>query len=88
VETLGAAPRSVSVQRTVYGRRGRVLHRETWRTNYRGEAQVVRVGTKPKPEPVPEEKPKPKPKPKDDEQGETAKTKTETEPAGTTPTEP
>ena len=51
VEEVGSPPRSVTVKRTVYDREGDVLYDETWRTNYRGEKRVVRVGTKKKEEP-------------------------------------
>ena len=84
VEVAGVAPQSVTVERTVYDGRGRVLYDETWRTSYRGEAQVVRVGTKPKPEPQPE--PEPEPKPSEERPSKGAETgKTTTEPAETTP---
>jgi vancomycin resistance protein YoaR len=54
VEELGSSPQSVTVTRTVYNRDGSVLYDETWRTNYRGEKRVIRVGTKKKPaEPKP-----------------------------------
>jgi vancomycin resistance protein YoaR len=46
VEEYGTAPSRTSVTRTVYGENGKVLHEETWNTSYRGEAKVVRVGTK------------------------------------------
>ena len=48
VEELGSSPQSVSVTRTVYNKDGSVLYEETWRTNYRGEKRVIRVGTKKK----------------------------------------
>ena len=48
VEELGSSPQSVSVTRTVYNQDGSVLYEETWRTNYRGEKRVIRVGTKKK----------------------------------------
>jgi vancomycin resistance protein YoaR len=66
VEEEGSLPRSITVKRTVYDRDGTVLYDETWRTNYRGEKRVLRVGTKipePKPEPPTEPEPKPKPEP-------------------------
>lgn len=83
VEATGAPPTSVTVQRTVYGRGDRVLYRESWRTSYRGEASVVRVGTKPKPTPPPAPKKEPEPK-----KTETAKGQTTPTPTGTTPTPP
>jgi vancomycin resistance protein YoaR len=58
VEEEGTNPTAVTVTRTVYQRGGSVLYEETWRTAYRGEKRVVRVGTK-KPEPKPEPEPKP-----------------------------
>jgi vancomycin resistance protein YoaR len=53
VEELGSSPQSVTVTRTVYNRDGSVLYDETWRTNYRGEKRVIRVGTKKKEKPEP-----------------------------------
>jgi vancomycin resistance protein YoaR len=82
LETQGTPPQSVTVTRTVFGRGGRVLYRETWRTSYRGEASVVRVGTKPKPPP-----PKPPP-PTKPETTKTATTETDTTKTETTPTPP
>jgi vancomycin resistance protein YoaR len=58
VEEEGTNPTAVTVTRTVFRRDGSVLYEETWRTAYRGEKRVVRVGTK-KPEPKPEPEPKP-----------------------------
>jgi vancomycin resistance protein YoaR len=54
VEEDGEPQRVVTVTRTVYRANGDVLYEESWRTAYRGEKRIVRVGTKPK------EKPKPK----------------------------
>jgi vancomycin resistance protein YoaR len=54
VEEEGTQPTVVVVTRTVYRANGTVLYDETWRTAYRGEKRVVRVGTK-KPEPKPTE---------------------------------
>jgi len=53
VEELGSSPQSVTVKRTVYNKDGSVLYDETWRTNYRGEKRVIRVGTKKKEEEPP-----------------------------------
>jgi vancomycin resistance protein YoaR len=53
VEEQGSPPRTIAVERTVYNRDGSVLYDETWRTNYRGEKRVIRVGTKKKAEPKP-----------------------------------
>ena len=52
LEESGTQPTVVTVTRTVYRPDGSVLYDETWRTAYRGEKRVVRVGTK-KPEPKP-----------------------------------
>jgi vancomycin resistance protein YoaR len=57
----GAPARSTSVRRKVYSSTGELLYNDSWSSWYRGEAQFVRVGTKPMPKPVP---PKPKPKKK------------------------
>jgi len=54
----GQPARTTSVQRLVYDDGGKLLHDSTWQSYYRGEARVIRVGSKPKP------KPKPKPKAK------------------------
>ncbi len=48
VEEYGQPPRSTSVTRTVYAPNGKVRSRTTWYSSYRGEVQVVRVGTKTK----------------------------------------
>jgi vancomycin resistance protein YoaR len=73
VEEFGSPPRSVTVERTVYDRDGDVLYDETWRTNYRGEKRIVRVGMKPKPE---------------EPKAPTTSTPTMTTPTTTTPTTP
>src|SRR4029453_514223 len=46
VEEYGQPPRSTSVTRVVYAPNGKVRSRTTWYSSYRGETQVVRVGTK------------------------------------------
>ena len=48
IEDDGEPRRAVTVTRTVY-REGKVLYGETWRTTYRSEPQIVRVGTRPRP---------------------------------------
>jgi vancomycin resistance protein YoaR len=53
----GEPARATSVSRKVYAANGKLLHDDTWYSQYRSEPKVVRVGTKPKP------KPKKKPKP-------------------------
>lgn len=42
-------PLATSVHRIVYDASGKVLYDSVWYSSYRGEAKVVRVGTKPKP---------------------------------------
>lgn len=66
VEDFGEPSRAVRVVRLVY-LGDEELYRETWYSSYRGEARIVRVGTKPRPEEPapPKQEPKPKPKPTD-----------------------
>ena len=61
IEEYGTSPSRTSVERTVYGENGRVLHDETWTTSYRGETRVVSVGTKVEEPPPPPPKPPKKP---------------------------
>jgi vancomycin resistance protein YoaR len=67
VEEAGEPARSTSVRRRVYDSQGKLLYDTTFFSSYRGEAALVRVGTKPKPkEPTQTTtttptKPKPKP---------------------------
>jgi vancomycin resistance protein YoaR len=58
LEESGEPSRSTSVRRLVYTSGGALLYDNTWYSSYRGEARVVRVGTKPKakPKPPPPEK--------------------------------
>ena len=56
VEDYGEPSRSTQVRRRVFTRSGRLLHDDTWRSWYRSEPRIVRVGTKPTPEP-PKRKP-------------------------------
>jgi vancomycin resistance protein YoaR len=49
VEESGEPSRSTSVRRRVYDSSGKLLYDTTFFSSYRGEASVVRVGTKPKP---------------------------------------
>jgi vancomycin resistance protein YoaR len=60
IEEPGEPSRKTSVRRRVYAADGRLLYDDTWYSAYRGEKEIVRVGTKPKPKP--KEKPKEKPK--------------------------
>jgi vancomycin resistance protein YoaR len=75
----GQPARAVTVKRTVYDRDGGVLHSESWHTAYRGEHDLVRVGTKPA------EQPKPKVKDEDLERtGPSTTPPTQTTPAAPT----
>jgi hypothetical protein len=53
VDESGEPSRATHVRRLVYDRRGKLLYDDTWYSSYRGEAEVVRVGTKAKPKPKP-----------------------------------
>lgn len=48
VDESGEPSRSTSVRRLVYLPSGKLLYDSTWYSSYRGEARVVRVGTKPR----------------------------------------
>ena len=49
-ETIPSSPPlATSVHRVVYNAKGKVLYDSTWYSSYRGQPQVVHVGTKPKP---------------------------------------
>jgi vancomycin resistance protein YoaR len=58
----GEPSRSTSVRRRVFDASGKVLYDHTWYSSYRGEARVIRYGTKPRPKPE-EKKEKKKPPP-------------------------
>jgi vancomycin resistance protein YoaR len=73
IDQYGSPSRSTSVTRRVYSPTGKLLYDGTWYSSYRGEYQVIRVGTK-------EPKPKPEPKAKKDAK------KTETAPTSTAAT--
>ena len=51
IQQYGQPPRSTSVTRTVYAPNGKVRSKTTWYSSYRGETQVVLVGTKGKTKP-------------------------------------
>jgi hypothetical protein len=51
------------VRRKVYSPDGELLYNDSWSSWYRGEHQVIHVGTKPKPPPPPPKKKKPPPPP-------------------------
>jgi len=61
----GSPARSTSVRRKVYSSTGQLLYNDSWFSSYRGEYQVINVGTKPRPAPPPpkpeDKKPKPPP---------------------------
>jgi vancomycin resistance protein YoaR len=59
IDQPGSPSRSTSVRRKVFSPSGKLLYDATWYSSYRGDYQVVRVGTKePKPKPKDEAKPK------------------------------
>ena len=51
IQQYGQPPRSTSVTRTVYAPNGKVRSKTTWYSSYRGETQIVLVGTKGKTKP-------------------------------------
>jgi vancomycin resistance protein YoaR len=61
IDQFGSPSRSTSVRRKVYSPSGKLLYDATWYSSYRGDYQIVRVGTK-EPEPVPKPKDEAKPK--------------------------
>jgi vancomycin resistance protein YoaR len=88
-DTVGEPPRTTSVRRLVYSLSGKLLHNDLWSSYYRGEATVIRVGTKPRPKPKPEPKPKQETTPTTTAPTTTAPTTTSpttTTPTTTTPT--
>jgi vancomycin resistance protein YoaR len=62
VVEAGSPSRRTSVRRKVYSASGKLLYDDSWSSYYRGEHEVIHVGTKPRP-PAPKEKPKPPPPP-------------------------
>jgi vancomycin resistance protein YoaR len=78
VDDSGEPSRATHVRRLVYDARGKLLYDNTWYSSYRGEYQLVRVGTKPVP--------KPKKPATPTETGTTTTGTTETTPAPTKPT--
>ncbi|MGZ8694210.1 MAG: VanW family protein [Gaiellaceae bacterium] len=83
VEEYGQPPRSTSVTRVVHAPNGKVRSRTTWYSSYRGEAQVVRVGTK-----APAKTPPPKGETTTTGAGTTTTTPASTDATTTTPTTP
>jgi vancomycin resistance protein YoaR len=61
VDQAGSPSRSTSVRRKVFSPSGKLLYDATWYSSYRGDYQVVRVGTK-EPEPKPKDEAKRKKK--------------------------
>jgi vancomycin resistance protein YoaR len=83
----GSPSRSTSVRRRVYSPSGKLMYDATWYSSYRGDYQVIAVGTKEPPPP----KPEPKPKKKGavpPTSSTTTTTPTTTTPTTTTPTAP
>jgi vancomycin resistance protein YoaR len=62
IDQPGSPSRSTSVRRKVFSPTGKLLYDATWYSSYRGEYQIVRVGTK---EPKPKDEAKPKTKKKE-----------------------
>jgi vancomycin resistance protein YoaR len=52
VEATGEPSRATSVRRLVYGTGDKLLYDTTWKSYYRSEPRIVRVGTKPLPVPA------------------------------------
>jgi vancomycin resistance protein YoaR len=52
LEESGSPSRRTSVQRKVYDADGKLLYDTTFYSSYRGEARIIRVGTKKKPKPA------------------------------------
>jgi vancomycin resistance protein YoaR len=65
VQESGSPSRATSVERKVYSVGGKLLYDDKWSSSYRGEYQVIHVGTKqrPKPPPAPVKKKKKAPPP-------------------------
>jgi vancomycin resistance protein YoaR len=59
VEEYGEPPRATSVRRRVYDADGKLLYDDVWTSSYRGEKEVVRLGTKAPPPPAKPKKKKP-----------------------------
>jgi vancomycin resistance protein YoaR len=55
IEEQGSPSLSTSVTRRVYDGKDKLLYENTWYSSYRGEKQVVRVGTKKPVKPTPED---------------------------------
>ena len=53
VQQFGTPPQETSVHRQVYTASGTLLHDDTWMSDYVGEKQIVKVGTKEPPPPPP-----------------------------------
>src|SRR4029453_12722092 len=65
LQESGSPSRSTSVRRKVFSPEGKLLYEDKWSAFYRGEYQVIHVGTKqrPKPPPTPPKKNKKAPPP-------------------------
>jgi vancomycin resistance protein YoaR len=73
----GTPSRSTSVRRLVYSPSGKLMYDATWYSSYRGDYEVIAVGTK---------EPEPKPQPKPKKKGAATTTTTPTTTTTTTPT--
>jgi vancomycin resistance protein YoaR len=65
LQESGSPSRSTSVRRKVFSPEGKLLYEDKWSSFYRGESQVIHVGTRqrPKPPPTPPKKNKKAPPP-------------------------
>jgi vancomycin resistance protein YoaR len=63
LQDAGEPSRSTSVRRQVFDASGEALYDHTWYSSYRGEARVIRYGTKLRPKPEEKKKKKPPPPP-------------------------
>jgi vancomycin resistance protein YoaR len=63
LQDAGEPSRSTSVRRRVFDSSGKALYDHTWYSSYRGEARVIRYGTKPRPKPEEKKKKAPPPPP-------------------------
>jgi vancomycin resistance protein YoaR len=77
IQQYGTAPQQTAVHRKVYAANGTLLHDDTWTSDYVGEKQIVKAGTK---------EPPPPPKQTTTGKTETTPAQTSSTPTTTTPT--
>jgi vancomycin resistance protein YoaR len=77
IDQTGSPSRSTSVRRLVYSPSGKLMYDATWYSSYRGDYQIVRVGTK---QPEPKEKKDEEKKKKTKDAAPTTTTATTTSP--------